>query len=94
MRLSIKNNLCYGEIPKGYRMTPLSPLDYLNIIRHFIYARIDASNINYEFLYKFSVETREVLEKVVREKNTGSKRCRLKPLARFTYIGCIIQLST
>lgn len=45
---------------------------YLNILRHFIYARIDARNISYEFLHKLSVETKEVLEKAVRENSTGS----------------------
>lgn len=45
---------------------------YLNIIRHFIYARIDAKNISYEFLHKLYIETKEVLENAVREKNTGS----------------------
>ena len=45
---------------------------YLNIIRHFIYARIDAKNISYDFLHKLSVETGEVLEKTVRQKSTGA----------------------
>lgn len=44
---------------------------YLNIIRHFVYARIDTNNISYEFLHKLSVEIKEVLERTLREKNIG-----------------------
>lgn len=36
---------------------------YLNIIRHFIYARIDAANITYEFLRDLIDETKKVVEK-------------------------------
>ena len=37
---------------------------YLNIIRHFIYARIDAENITYEFLHDLAVETKKAFEKI------------------------------
>jgi len=40
-------------------------LAYLNIIRHFMYARIDADNITYEFLRDLTVETKKVFEKVI-----------------------------
>jgi len=39
-------------------------LAYLNIIRHFVYARIDADHITYEFLHDLSVETKKAFEKV------------------------------
>ena len=36
----------------------------LNIIRHFFYARIDADNVNYEFLHSLTSEVKGVLDKV------------------------------
>ena len=37
---------------------------HLNIIRHFIYARIDAENITYEFIHDLVAETRMAFEKI------------------------------
>ena len=39
-------------------------LGYLNIIRHFIYARIDAGKMNYQFLYELADETKKAFERV------------------------------
>lgn len=48
-------------------------LSYLNIIRHFFYARIDPENIDYEFLHTLAVETKEVLGKVIIDKGFSSQ---------------------
>jgi len=47
---------------------PAASLAYLNIIRHFVYARINPDNINYEFLHELAVETKGVLDKVIVKK--------------------------
>lgn len=41
---------------------------YLDILRHFFYARINPTNINYEFLHQLAVETKDVLNLVIEEK--------------------------
>jgi len=46
---------------------------YLNIILHFFYARINSNNMNYEFLHSLTVETQEVLKKVMNEKYAYGK---------------------
>jgi AcrR family transcriptional regulator len=51
-------------------------LAYLNIVRHFFYARIDSENINYEFLHSLTVETRDVLDKVTVEKHISPQNMR------------------
>jgi len=40
-------------------------MGFLNIIRHFYYARMDAENINYGFLHALTVETEDVLDKIM-----------------------------
>jgi hypothetical protein len=40
-------------------------MGFLNIMRHFFYARIDPENINYEFLHALAVETDDVLDKIM-----------------------------
>ena len=47
-------------------------LAYLNIIRHFFYAQVDAAHINYEFLHKLTVDTKEVMDKVIMERYVSS----------------------
>jgi len=47
-------------------------LAYLNIIRHFFYARVDAEHINYEFLHRLTVETKGVMDKVITEQHLSS----------------------
>lgn len=42
-----------------------SSLAYLNIIRHFVYSRINPENINYPFLHKLADETVSALGNVV-----------------------------
>jgi AcrR family transcriptional regulator len=41
---------------------------YLDIIRHFFYARIDPGNIHYDFLHTLAAETKEVLNRVIVDK--------------------------
>jgi len=40
-------------------------LGFLNIIRHFFYARMDGEHIDYEFLHALAVETQDVLDKIM-----------------------------
>jgi AcrR family transcriptional regulator len=47
-------------------------LGFLNIIRHFFYARMDPENVNYEFLHGLAVETEGVLHKVIMDKHVSS----------------------
>ncbi len=46
-------------------------MGFLNIIRHFVYARIDPQNINYEFLRDLAVETQNVLSKIMVDKHVS-----------------------
>lgn len=54
-----------GELPGD----PAVLLDYLNILRHFIYSRIATETINYEYLHTLAAETRAVLEKVTTDRH-------------------------
>jgi len=45
---------------------------HLNIIRHFIYARIDPDNVTYEFLHDLAAETRKAFEKVPTDRGVSS----------------------
>lgn len=47
-------------------------LAYLNIIRHFFYARISPENMNYGFLHSLAAETQDVLGKVMMDKHVSS----------------------
>jgi AcrR family transcriptional regulator len=47
-------------------------LAYMNIVRHFFYARINPENIHYEFLHTLASETKQVLNKVIEESNVPS----------------------
>ena len=40
-------------------------LAYLNIVRHFFYACIDARHIDYEFLHRLAIDTKGVMDKVI-----------------------------
>ena len=44
---------------------------YLDILRHFFYARITPDNINYQFLRQLVSETRDVFQKVAQEKHVS-----------------------
>lgn len=60
-------------VPLWRQFTPLpeestAAIAYLNIILHFIYARINPDNMNYEFLHSLTVDTQGVLKKVMNEK--------------------------
>ena len=46
----------------------VAAMGFMNIIRHFFYARIDPENINYEFLHALAVETQDVLDKIMMDK--------------------------
>lgn len=46
-------------------------LSYLNIILHFFYARIDIKNLTYEFLHSLTLETEDVLNKVMNNKHVS-----------------------
>jgi AcrR family transcriptional regulator len=48
-------------------------LAYLNIIRHYFYARIDPQNIGYDFIHTLAVDTKAVLDKVAMEKHLASQ---------------------
>ena len=48
----------------GLQVDSRAAMGYLNILRHFFYARIDHEHINYKFLHELTSETREVLDKV------------------------------
>lgn len=45
---------------------------YLNMIRHFLYARIDERNMTYEFLHQMTVETKEILAGINMGKDISS----------------------
>jgi AcrR family transcriptional regulator len=51
----------------GLDVDPAAALAYVNIIRHFLYARIDQKHIDFEYLHNLTRETREVLSKVAYE---------------------------
>lgn len=53
-----------------------SALACLNIIYHYCYARMDAENMNYEFLRSLAVETKEMIEEVFMDKPTRMMRGR------------------
>ena len=40
-------------------------MGFLNIMRHFVYSRVDPENFNYEFLHALAVETHDVLDKIM-----------------------------
>lgn len=78
-------NLVNKEILPLWRTATQLPEDlhaalaYLNIINHFFYARISSDKMNYDFLQSVAIETKEVLNKVVDEKqrnlnSLGSRR--------------------
>jgi AcrR family transcriptional regulator len=63
-------------LPLWHRNNDAAPdaacaLAYLNIIRHFIYARIDADHVTYEFLHDLAVETQTTFEKVTTERHVS-----------------------
>jgi len=43
-------------------------LGFLNIMRHFFYARMDPRHVNYEFLHGLAAETQNVLDKIMADK--------------------------
>lgn len=47
-------------------------LAYLNIIRHFFYARIDAEKMTYEFLHDLAAETRDALGPGIADRHVRS----------------------
>lgn len=67
-----------NELLSLWRRNKVAPGDtaaalaYLNIIRHFIYARIDADNITSEFLHDLAVETKKTFEKVTTDRHVSS----------------------
>ena len=46
---------------------------YLDILRHFFYARINPDNINYQFLRRLVSDTRDVFQRVAQEKQVVSQ---------------------
>jgi AcrR family transcriptional regulator len=48
-------------------------LAFMNMLRHFFYAQIDSKNITYQFLHKMTSEAKDVLNKVVDEKQGSSR---------------------
>jgi AcrR family transcriptional regulator len=59
----------------GLQVDSRAAMGYLNIIRHFFYARIDREHINYEFLHELTSETREVLDSIsIGQRETASQR--------------------
>jgi AcrR family transcriptional regulator len=46
-------------------------LGFLNIIRHFFYARMDPDNVNYAFLHGLAAETQDVLDKIMMDKHVS-----------------------
>jgi len=48
-------------------------LSYLNMILHFFYARVNSDNLTYQFLHSLTLETEEVLNKVVEEKHISRR---------------------
>jgi AcrR family transcriptional regulator len=53
----------------GMEVDPAAAVAYVDIIKHFLYARIDREHIDYEFLHTLIAETREVLSKVATERH-------------------------
>jgi len=48
-------------------------LSYLNMILHFFYARVNSDNLTYQFLHSLTLETEDVLNKVVEEKHMSRR---------------------
>jgi len=67
-----------GELLLLWRRTGDAPEDssaalgFLNIIRHYFYARMDPENVSYEFLHELAAGTQDVLDKIVRDKHVLS----------------------
>ena len=57
-----------GNVPEDSS----AALGFLDIIRHFFYARMDAENVSYEFLQGLSAETQDVLSKIMMDKHVSS----------------------
>lgn len=58
-----------GDIPEEETVVHA----YLNIIRHFFYARIDPDNLNYKFLHSLAAEMNEVLKQIPTNRQVSSR---------------------